>query len=76
MDSATVDLLSLTEASEILHVSKSHLSNIVAGRVRGCNAIPAIRLGRRMLIRRESLLSWIEQNDRIAASPERADKDA
>jgi hypothetical protein len=77
MDFPTVDLLSLAEVAEILHVSKAHLSNIVAGRVQGCEPLPALRLGRRLLFRRESLLLWIEQSDRIAPSPEtRPHKDA
>jgi hypothetical protein len=36
---------------------------VLAGRVRGCSPIPSVRLGRRMLIRRGSLLAWIEQNE-------------
>ena len=76
MGAAAVELLSLREVAKLLHVSKAHVSNAVAGRVRGCKPIPAIRLGRRTLIRRESLLCWIEQNDKIAASPESGRKDA
>jgi excisionase family DNA binding protein len=75
MDSGKqLNLLTVAEVASILHVSKAHISNIVAGRVRGCQAIPAIRLGRRTLIRRESLLLWCEQQDKIATSPEEAAK--
>jgi hypothetical protein len=53
---------------------------VFAGRVRGCAPIPALRLGRRTLVRRESLLSWIEKNEHadgmIPLSPERGRKDA
>jgi excisionase family DNA binding protein len=70
------DFLSVAEVAEILGCSKAHISNAVAGRVRGCQPIPAVRLGRRTLIRRQTLLSWIEQNDKIAASPERGRKGA
>jgi excisionase family DNA binding protein len=76
MTGLDIEFLSLTEVASILHCSKAHVSNAVAGRVRGCQPIPAIRLGRRTLIRRESLLCWIEQNDKIAISPERGRKDA
>jgi len=72
----TVEFLSLAEVATILHCSKAHLSNIVAGRVQGCKPLPALRLGRRLIIRRESLLSWIEQNDKIATSPVSARKGA
>jgi excisionase family DNA binding protein len=65
------DLLTVKEVAQLLHCSKAHVCNAVAGRVHGCEPIPAVRLGRRTLIRRASLLSWIEQNDRIASTPER-----
>jgi excisionase family DNA binding protein len=69
------DLLTMAEVAELLHVSKAHICNAVAGRVRGCPPIPAVRLGRRKLIRRGSLLAWLEQNehanDNLTASPVR-----
>ncbi len=40
----------------------------VAGRVPGCPPIPAVSLGRRKLVRRETLLSWIERNEQAAAN--------
>ena len=62
------DLLTLSEVAELLHVSKAHVSKAVAGLVPGCPAIPAVSLGRRKLVRRASLLSWIERNERAAAN--------
>jgi hypothetical protein len=62
------DLLTLADVAELLHCSKAHVGNAVAGRVRGCPAIPAVSLGRRKLVRRGTLLSWIEQNERLAAN--------
>ena len=86
------DLLTLDEVAELLHVSKAHVANVVAGRVRGCSPIPAVRLGRRRLVCRSSLEAWIAANDiaaaiespkpaakesaRIAASPDRVRKSA
>jgi excisionase family DNA binding protein len=76
-NSAGFDLLTLREVAEALHVSKAHVSAAIAGRVRGCAAIPAVRLGRRKLVRRAALLAWIEENERapspamILESPER-----
>jgi excisionase family DNA binding protein len=57
---ADFDLLTLSEVARLLHCSKAHISKAVAGRVRGCPAIPAVSLGRRKLVRRETLLSWFE----------------
>jgi len=60
------DLLTLTEAAELLHCSKAHVCKAVNGRVRGCAPIPCVSLGRRRLIRRESLRRWLEANERVA----------
>jgi excisionase family DNA binding protein len=67
------DLLTMTQVAALLHVSKAHVCNLAAGRVTGCSQLPALRLGRRMLVRRQSLREWIEQseNDKLMSSPER-----
>jgi excisionase family DNA binding protein len=84
------ELLTVKEVAELLHCSKAHICNIVAGRVRGCPPIPSVSLGRRKLVRREALQSWIERNeqaalndnlaaaanDNLRASPDRARKGA
>jgi hypothetical protein len=57
------DLLTLADVAALLHCSKAHVCNGVAGRLGGCTPIPAVRLGRRLLVRRESLLNWIERNE-------------
>ncbi len=62
------DLMTLSEVAELLHCSKAHIGNVVAGRVPGCPPIPAVGLGRRKLVRRASLLSWIEHNEHAAAN--------
>jgi excisionase family DNA binding protein len=76
------DLLTLDDVAEVLHCSKAHVSNVIAGRVPSCAPIPAVRLGRRKLVRRETLASWIEHNelaaanDNLKASPYRGRKGA
>jgi excisionase family DNA binding protein len=60
------DLLTLAEVARLLHCSKAHVCKAVAGRVSGCPPIPAVSLGRRKLVRRESLAAWIERNDQGA----------
>lgn len=62
------DLLTLSEVAELLHCSKAHVSKAVAGLVHGCPPIPAVPLGRRKLVRRKSLLEWIEHNEHAAAN--------
>ena len=74
------DLLTMAEVAQLLHVSKAHVCNAIAGRVAGCPPIPAVSLGRRKLVRRESLIQWIEQNEHaggtIQTSPERGVRNA
>ena len=61
------DLLTLSDVAELLHCSKAHVCKAVAGRVPGCPPIPALSLGRRKLVRRETLLLWIEKNEQAAS---------
>jgi hypothetical protein len=63
---AEFDLLTLSEVAKLLHCSKAHICNAVAGRLHGCPPIPAVSLGRRKLVRRASLLLWIERNEQAA----------
>jgi hypothetical protein len=67
------DLLTLSDVAQLLHCSKAHVGKVIDGRIPGCAAIPCIRLGRRKLVRRESLVGWLERNeaDKIEASPVR-----
>jgi excisionase family DNA binding protein len=60
---ASLDLLTMKEVAAALHCSKAHVCNLAAGKVRGCVPLPAIHMGRRLLVRRESLLRWIERNE-------------
>jgi len=57
------DLLTLADVAKLLHCSKAHVAKAVRGLVQGCPAIPCVRLGRRKLVRRESLVHWIEENE-------------
>ena len=68
------DLLTLADVAKLLHCSKAHVGKMVSGACAGCAAIPCVRLGRRKLVLRESLVRWIEENEsrsRMEASPER-----
>jgi excisionase family DNA binding protein len=54
-----VGLLTLASVAKLLHCSKAHVSNVLAGRIPDCPPIPAVRFGRRRLVRREALAAWI-----------------
>jgi hypothetical protein len=80
VDGTAFELLTMAQVAKALKCSRAHVSNVVAGRVRGCPAIPSVCLGRRKLVRRESLLQWIERNEQVNAmireSPKRGRKSA
>lgn len=59
-------LLTLAAVAKLLHCSKAHVSNVIAGRVPGCPPIPAVCLGRRKLVRRDALRAWLDQNENAA----------
>jgi excisionase family DNA binding protein len=52
-------MLTMAEAARELRCSRSHLYRIQAGRFPTLPPLPCIRLGRRLLIRRDALLSWL-----------------
>lgn len=56
-------LMTMAEVAKFLHCSRAHVCNAVNGRLEGCTPIPAIRLGRRLLVRRDSLDLWLQENE-------------
>lgn len=54
-------ILTVREAALMLRCSKAHLFNVVNGRVAGVPHLPAIRIGRRVLFRRDSLEQWLQE---------------
>lgn len=69
------ETLTLVGVAVSLHCSKAHVSNLIRGRVAGVTPLPAIRLGRRVLVRRRTLDDWKQVNERatggdtLSASP-------
>jgi excisionase family DNA binding protein len=56
------DMLTLDEVATILRISKAHASKLTRGQVRGVSPLPAVRLGRRVIIRRDDLFHWLRNN--------------
>ena len=59
-------LLTVAEAARELRCSKGHVHNIIHGRVPHVPPLPVLRIGRRVLIRREGLRAWmffVEENE-------------
>jgi hypothetical protein len=53
--------LTIAETANTLRCSKAHVQNLLAGKVPGAQPLPYVPLGRRKLIRHESLLRWMEK---------------
>jgi hypothetical protein len=54
-------ILNLAEAAVLVRCSRAHLCNVVNGKVRGIPRLPTVRIGRRVLFRRESLEQWLRE---------------
>jgi excisionase family DNA binding protein len=56
---AIMNVLTLPEAAQLMRCSKAHLLNVIHGRVANVPPLPCVRIGRRILIRREALERWL-----------------
>ena len=59
----TPEVLTVAEVAKRLRCSKAHVCNAINGKVHGVTPLPAISMGRRKLVRRTTLESWLAQND-------------
>jgi len=57
------EILSIDQVASFLGCSKAHVCKAIAGKVTGVTPLPAISMGRRKLVRRQSLEAWLVQND-------------
>jgi excisionase family DNA binding protein len=57
-------LMTLTEAAAAVRCSKAHLSNVINRKVPGLPQLPVVRIGRRLLVRREALNEWLRTVER------------
>jgi len=54
-------VLNLAEAAKFVRCSRSHLCNVLHGKVPDVPHLPSVRIGRRVLFRQESLEGWLRQ---------------
>lgn len=52
-------VLTLQEVARELRCSKGHVHNIISGKVAGLPPLPILRIGRRVLVRRDGLKTWM-----------------
>lgn len=60
------EILTVAEAAHILDCSRSHVTNLLTGRVPGVQPIPHVKAGRLRRIRRETLMEWFRQQEKTA----------
>src|ERR1700691_5876832 len=60
----TIEILTVAEVAVELRCSKAHVYNMIAGKVDGVGALPAISMGRRKLVRRVALTQWMATHER------------
>ncbi|MBM3740939.1 MAG: helix-turn-helix domain-containing protein [Acidobacteria bacterium] len=53
------EILTVKDVAIVLRCSKAHVSNIIRGKVPHLPPLPNVRIGRRVLIRDESLIEWM-----------------
>ncbi len=69
-------VLTIAEVATDLRCSKAHVANMIKGKVKGAQLLPAITMGRRKLVRRSTLEHWKRISESAAgggiltASPE------
>jgi len=62
--STSHDVLTVPEVADELRCSKAHVHNLINGRVSGVPPLPAIALGRRRIVRSETLEQWKKDNEK------------
>ena len=68
-----LEVMTVTDVARLLRCSKAHVCKVIKGQVRDTPSIPAIAVGRRLIVRREALLRWMterEQDARMTSSLE------
>jgi len=55
------EVLTTREGALVLRCSKAHFCNLILGKVPGVPRLPSVRLGRRCLVRKATLMQWIEE---------------
>lgn len=57
------DILTVREVAAELRCSKAHICNLINGRIKNAPRLPCVSLGRRKLVRRDTLELWKSANE-------------
>jgi excisionase family DNA binding protein len=53
------EIFTVSDVANALRCSKAHVCNLISGKVAGVQKLPALKLGRRYLVRLASLRKWM-----------------
>lgn len=62
--SPSPSVLTIAEVARELRCSKAHVCKIIHGQVSNVSTLPAIAVGRRLIVRRSTLEQWMRANER------------
>jgi excisionase family DNA binding protein len=54
------EVLTIRDGAEMLRCTEGHFRNLLSGHVAGLPRLPHIRLGRSRVVRRSTLMKWLE----------------
>jgi len=60
------EILTVAEVAAVLRCSRAHVYKLTAGLVEGVPRLECIRAGRKIIIRRVSLLDWLERAEQLS----------
>ena len=63
------EILTVAEVAAELHCSKAHVYRLVRKEIPGVLPLPAIHLGRRLLVRRSTFEKWKKDAERVILKP-------
>jgi hypothetical protein len=58
------EVYTMAETARHLRCSEAHVRHILQGKVDGLPPLPVLRLGRRVLIRADVLIAWLQELER------------
>ena len=67
-DYSATRMMTMAEASAFLRCSRSHLSNLLNGKVQSTPSLPFVRVGRRVLFRQQALEAWLRNLEQVENS--------
>lgn len=62
LSTSAAPILTMKEVALVLQCSKTHVSNLLSGKVPGVSRLSCLAMGRRKVVRREWLEQWMEAN--------------